>query len=1644
MPIETLKRYNIIRQIGQGATGKVFLASDRLSGRYVALKTLDVRQAMDLRKEFLVLSGLHHPNLCTMLDFGYAGQAGESPYLVREYVPGRDLGACLGELSREVQRSIAVQLLRALAYLHRQGIIHGDVKPANILLTPANRVKLIDFHLALAPTGQQRGEHTGGTVAYLSPERLAGKKKQPDPGDDLFALGMTLCQCIIGRLPMPSMSPEGLAAWYRDRPCLFPSAWLDQVDPALDRLVSRLTAIAPGERFGSTKEAIQSLGESEAADPQEPGWVRFAGRDAEREQLGNTLPHDVLQDKGPALIWLTGPSGSGKTRLLNAVLPRIKTTTLSVYAVWASAANPLDSLLTQLPADVRAAGQADPVGALISFFAGRPACIVFDHPDTEKMEEFLFRVTSKPDLKLMLLVTLPQGAAVPEINGRHMALPGLSLEQMVLLVKDYMRCDALTDSLAKDLWHQTGGLPGPLLALLKAGMARRVFSVNEAGQLMAVQSLPKAGFECPDLSPRMERLAAVLLQARGPLDSEVLKKALGPDSALLLGEACEKGLAVTLETGGHPLVVPAWGVSLENAGTTVPSRNLAGLRLALAYAAFGCWLEGASVLSALGMTGRALDWARTACRRHRSLPPEKSSQAWSLLWSHARGAEKVLAGFRGFQQALDQSDMAGCKAWQDALAALFASSEIPRAPILRLLFEALQAQWLRLQERHQEAADRLDQAITLCDDALPGLPSLRVELLALKGSCDFQLGYTQQAADSFEQVAAAPGPPSGSVLFRCWCRAQSTAATGFVLLGDRTKAAKRLKRILSFKTLAPSARIQALGELAIQHAERGERDKALALFRQLADTAETAGDRQAQIKAVLNQAILAYKIRHLSQAKQCFNKALSLSLASGELMLRPAIWCGTATVNRVAGDFRSAIQLFWKVLRLPRIRANFRINAACNLGEVYHLSGAVDKALSLRRQAVEEAESLGDEYLRLLCWFGLLSTEVLADTLHAETVSTACGLSEKRGDPRLRAGIQWFLGLDAEAAGRDDKARQFFGRALGAAVLAGDGDYRAGALLGLMRCLLRAGRLPEASHVLARIQEDKGRTLCWELAAEGRLWSYYLAAQKGGAARAVLGLTHVLSELSQSPALMGLACFLLAGLMRTIPAAPYAWVAFYQQGMDWAERLHVLGAAGVLRHLRTVVRGLYPALWPSEETLKFAAMPWSFLSDLRGSHEALAAYRQTSAGLRLICRHGGPIPRGRAYAAAACATGQPDRIIHGAVQVARYPEDQAVLVLKDRHPPAVGWTKSLLILDQLCQSQSTQCLSSLKWQDGAPIQDHQKETDLIQSRAAVVETVRQAARVQPRESPRFVGASRVISRLIGKVPQISGSDLSILLTGESGTGKDLLAETIHRFVGQERPFVPLHCGSLPEPLLEAELFGVTKGAFTGATEDRVGLLTSVAGGTLYLDGVDGLSESLQVKLLRVLENRTVRPVGGSESIPIQFRLMSASRLDADALRQHLRDDFFYRINGFLLGIPPLREHTEDIPTIVEELLRRWHLKNGKQAPRVTPDFLTALSQHNWPGNVRELENLLARILVKTPKVLTQGDLPLLTPVSAPSSPPSHAAKDQNLKAARESAEREYLHSLLQANQGKIGVCAKQAGISRRHLLTLLKKYNIPR
>jgi DNA-binding NtrC family response regulator len=319
---------------------------------------------------------------------------------------------------------------------------------------------------------------------------------------------------------------------------------------------------------------------------------------------------------------------------------------------------------------------------------------------------------------------------------------------------------------------------------------------------------------------------------------------------------------------------------------------------------------------------------------------------------------------------------------------------------------------------------------------------------------------------------------------------------------------------------------------------------------------------------------------------------------------------------------------------------------------------------------------------------------------------------------------------------------------------------------------------------------------------------------------------------------------------------------------------------------------------------------------------------------------------------------------------------------------------------------------------------------------------------RPRKSDVLIGTGPWIKELYDRVAMVASTDVTVAIFGESGTGKELVARTIHNTSPRhDAPFVVVNCAAIPEALLEDELFGHVRGAFTDATRDRDGLLAAADTGTLFLDEIGELPMSLQAKLLRVLQSQEFRRIGDDQDRRVDVRIITATNRDLDQLvaSGNFRQDLYYRINVFPMHLPPLRDRPEDIAILVHHFLLKYRARLGKPIDTIAPEALAKFSSYDYPGNVRELENKVHQaMVVASGPTVEASDVAIRVTRAATARIDIERPFRELKQEVIDSFERSYLTELLRVHQGNLAAAARAAGMDRKNLWALVERHGLDR
>ncbi|XXY21195.1 sigma 54-interacting transcriptional regulator [Sorangium sp. So ce216] len=1620
------RRYRLIRPLGRGGLATAWLARDEALGRDICLKLLGRARSAEraaFRGEFRMLAGLFHPHLVRVHDFGMLRETGEPRfYFTSEAVLGAPLDEYVTGRRFEEVRAAIVDVLDALRFLHRARIRHGDVKPANILVGASGRAVLIDLSCA-ARVGARPDGGVSGTQGYLAPEVIRGEPA--DGRADLFSLGRTL-GAIAPLLAEPL--PEAIGA-----------------------LAERLVRPEPRDRPADAGEVLDWVGASpRALAPPPPEPPHLVGRDAEMRAVAEALAALERGERGPRLCVIAGEPGCGKSRLLREAKWSAE---LRMEAVegFARAGAPVASMLG------RATGEEGlPAGALGALRAherltrGRsgagaePLVLVLDDADEvcgadREMLEALVRLLGPEDPVLLLAAErIPHGggraplaavAAEAGQSAREVALPPLGRE-------------------AVQRWMDDIGLGDATEAVLRASAGWPADLVVTAGRVAESGDVAGLDATTPGASARY---ALRLRGLRGTLRDAVATLAV-QGGAVTDEELPSLGLPVA-----HLAELAARGVAARAAGGWTLTR--AG--------------PIAALLEALGGEAVRAAHARVAG----AYPARVEQQVLHLALSGDAGAAERLFLARRAEREADP------RRWAAAAEALL---EAATAAETRLEI----ASTLQRGGRAARAREVLEQLLAAGQEA--GVGARRGQALVRLGACLLELGDPTGALARLEEAeggereagdaaAASPFAPreragladlASRALLRlgshaeararaepalAWCDEPEVLASlhedvgvAASYLGERRLAGLHLGLAagLHRDRRAPRALVRALSYQAIDAFRAGEVEAALVGYRQALATAEEHGLGDLVARCSLNVGTACHQSGELGEALAAYERGARLASALGQADLVLVLDFDLAKLWADVGAFERAARVASRVeAEAARRGAPFFAAAAASvLGDCALAGGDAEEAARCFERSRRGFEAQGAQ------------REVVEEELELCRAHLARGAL---GEARAALARAREHGAAREAPDLGARAALLEGRL--ALLEGGDGDGNLGRDLAAARELLeRALGLAERAAQPDLVADVRlALADAEELAGDPEA----AAAQRARATAAWTAMARSLPEALQH-------AFWTHPRRRAARPAPAD--AAPPPGGTEAQAQPASGRAAKLERLLEVFRKLNSSV----ETADILAMAMDAAIDLTAAERGFLLLEQQGGELRVtVARNVDREKVGRSHlkfsysiAERAIATQEPVVTVdaqederfreHASVHAMRL---RSVIAVPIRSPDGVLGALYLdnrfrrarfapddvdLLLafaDQVALAlRNARLVEDLRRRTTELEAERRRVEELLRGQAAEIDRlqeevlVRQQALEHRYDYGAIVGRGPALRAMFATLDRVVDTPVSVLVTGESGTGKELVARAIH-FAGPRKggPFMGINCAALPAALLESELFGHVRGAFTGADRDRTGLVVAARGGTLFLDELGEMPLEVQAKLLRVLQEREVRPVGSAEAVRVDFRLVCATNRDllAETARGRFREDLYYRVAVVQIRLPPLRDRLEDLPELALHFVRRAAEQLGRPAPLLSREALRRLGQHGWPGNVRELENVITKAVVLCDgRKIGPGDVDL------------PRARDGGGRGAPRSPrdERAALLGALERTGWNALQAAREAGMSRATFYRKLRRLGIER
>jgi len=1608
--------------IAKGSFGRVFKIADPRSGQPRALKVAVASNGAEamLLAEFEQLAKLEHPSLPHVFEVGrtpdrLADVPAGAPYFVTEWIAGGPSDAARWTDPAAIW-SLLADLAGALAVIHASGLVHGDVAPQNILLAD-DRAVLVDLGLA-------NGAGARGTPAFMAPEALAG---HVDARGDLYGLGASVARLVLGRPPFAGATVGELAHAILTLPHPplpgVPAALADLIDRLYARdaerrpasalaVLDELDQLAPAIAPGVARRARPAI----AAPPAPASWPDADAWIAELAQaLTSSRVHAIAGAPGSGARILV--DGAVRRWQLERAAHRRETTPL--------VAGTLDEVAVQLgcaplAAGAPVAGWIDRVARTVRDHAGMTVLELAEDPRAAAVVAALARAQGDVATIAIIDPEVRTGEGVTRHEVRPLDIAGVTAVAAAMIGRTPPRgwAEALhavsagaaltTIELVRSLVHEAHPFAIVWTARSTAGLAE-----VRARQLNAV-------------GPRARRLAFAIAAFGGrvPL-AQVLGIVEGEANLADASELERAGLArrnaadISIDRAAVEAVEKVAGDELRE----LAQRALAGPGLALeARAALlgHADLDDTLARTACDVADELLAHGRADRAKALALRVSSAAPTHAIAISRTRTTPidpaRVIAPARGtptaataraamiasraalslgaYREAIElaraaardgadpvEAELAIARASQragDLDAAELTLAELCRAHPDRADIAGAYARLLVTRSRYEDA-----RQVARAGGPLAGL---RAEAAGLAAFYLGELDEADQAFAALEVGATAAGETAaiGRALSLRGMVAQQRGMLG--LASDRYReAARRLSEVGEIHAAATAEL-----NLGTVLAERGRASEALP---RLAAASRVFADLDAtteQIAADLNRGNALVAVGQASEAQVAAEHALAGAAGSPHLRAFALLVLGDA--RRRLGDDAGAISAYGDALAIGHERDDAHVQASAYilLAEAGYAPETVRHPRTLAD--VEALCASDDDRDRWTIARGRLALAQAPREARALELARACAEVAKR------------------AGDADRLERAFRGHAVAAQLAQRAGD-RAAAMHETERARAAHAAIVAAAAPAFRTALDRDPDYV-QLAPEA---APAVAALRSDPDTALLRRLLTLSRRLNSEADVAR---ILDEVIDTAIELTAAERGFLLLRQDDGELRPVVSRNFAAADLEANDRSV------SRSIAERAAQTGEPVITVDAGVDERFAVAASVAALRLRSVLAVPL---RQHGTVTGCIYVDHRLRGGAF------DDRAASVLGELADIAAIAIENARLTERL--RRSTHEVDELNRRLAADLEE--RDAELVRVKAELPDRDRLRHRYE-----RIVGRSPAMVKMLDLVDRAAVAALPVVIVGESGTGKELVARALHDHgPRKDAAFVAINCSAVPEPLLESELFGHVRGAFTGADRDRRGMFEVADGGTLFLDEIADTSVAMQAKLLRVLQDGVIRRVGEAKTRQVDVRVIAAAQRPLAELSAAgaFREDLRFRLEVISIIVPPLRERDGDIPLLVERLLER--LSPGKPPPRLTRAALRALAQHRWPGNVRELENALARGVAMGGDVLDLEDLPESIAAAAARPEPAKPAlgEDLRLKPALVATEQAYITAAMTRAKQNQTVAARLLGLSRFGLQKKLRR-----
>jgi Nif-specific regulatory protein len=1712
----------------------------------IALAPSDAEDLARFRHEVRLLSEARHPHVVEVSDFGVL--PGDYPFLAMELLADQTLAEKLAGRGWGAFYDAALQAAAGLAHIHRQGVVHMDLKPRNLGLVPGEDVhlKILDFGLAQAVC-EPLDRRIRGTLAYAAPEVLL--QDSYDQRADLYSLGMTLYELATGVLPSAGDDRTAIR-FHLEGEIDDPRRHRPEMPPELAEILRRLLRRDPSERYASAGQLLAAL--SQAAGRGSDASVlalsrgtllasRLVGRDEILLRLRAALAAAAAGQGG--VLVLEGGEGMGKSRLLREFrllaavegarvargrgLPErtqplgpfleaaaglgveVKAPFEAAHEEWegAKAFAPGSDQGLGAPSVARPARRAPRPRERFRLYreisdrltacaaGGPPVALLLDdlHLAGEESEEMLAFLAGELTAARVLVVATRrpcEETAGSEPGGSGVS-PGLSSIRLApldrggttLLVDACLGTAGLPATFYDWVHAQAEGSPALTQQLLRHLVEDHVLHFRDGEWKPSLAALARwasapGGLEAMDWQrltalpePEREVLEAASVIAE-PFDLELLARLLGQEPQVLYGRLAtlrtEGALERLLESGGEVYCFPrrrfrqALYGSLDLGRRGVLHRRLAeiletrpepdaagGERVAAVAEHF--WRAGEH--------GRALPYLVAAAERATAVYGHAQAAALYCRAAEAAAERGEAAAAARLRMAQAEALSAG-GSFVRALRVYHDLLRLPEAEEAGPGFLALvHVRKGRLHSRlgeHEAALESHERGLArssgpgsrAADDGDEAQTSLEIELLQGKALALRDLAQWEAAFASAREALSRAGALR---LERQRAQLLNTLGTIFSARGDWRRAGRLLRRALRVGERAGDEALcltlrNNLGNVLWK---TGDYEQALALYSRNLEHCERTRDPWGQIFALNNLGILECSRGNWRAALEPLTRSLEIKRRLGARGNEALALLNLGEVEEVLGNWQRAERHYARALKLLERSPEGaeRFAALAQLASLDRKRGRAADAERQARAALAGAERLGDRDLLAHCYhqLGLIEKDRESWETAAEHLGKALELVEATGTRQALARVHISLADLALRRTQIEHAAHHAAEARRRVEALGDRLAR-GKLLavearlaglrddvdGCERLFAEGVRLfeeLETPYEYARSLYEWGlRTWNLDTALE-RLGRALVAFERLGAeneARRTSGAVERIREHQRSRA------------GRAGADTLYEVVKVINSSLDLQQVLD--RTMDLVLERLGAERGMIALLEPITRELELAVV-----RNL-GQDDQAEGRKLSESVVRKVIDSREPILAADAMADQRFA-GAESIVARHIVSILCVP-----LAIRDRLAGAiyVDHRRS----SHLFGERDLQFLVAFADQAAIAIENARLYGEIDAARVRLKEENESLRReiLSSHHLGSLIGKSRAIAELKTMLERVAQSPSTVLIRGESGTGKGLVARIIHTVSPRRQgPFVAFNCAALPETLIESELFGHEKGAFTGAAGQKPGRFELAHHGTIFIDEIGKVSRAMQAKLLRVVEDKEFERVGGTRTLKADVRIIAATNLDLEQAihSNEFREDLYYRLNIIPIVLPPLRERREDVPYLVQHFLTKISRDMGLVRKELDPAVLDLFYAYRWPGNVRELEAAIHRALVLAASDrLEVADFHWIAvqagaaPAPPESAPPAIQLAQGGYAAAVDRYDRQLVTAALAQSDGKIRETARLLGIARNTLKAKMKKFGL--